>query len=461
VTKLLNLEARLHRSKALDAWAAMRPGFSERVESATALPAVQNMQVVTGVSSDAEAMKAIFAPLQSASGFPVTDKTAMLVATVFACLNKISGAITQLPIQHYRTDREGNRERVVDSPLWWLLNESPSPAWTAASWKEWIVQSIGLRGDQHTLILRGNNASGGAIRGFLPLHPLNSRARKLGDRLVYDVVHEDGSSKTYDQDDVLHFSGFGFDGLRSLSAIQTAARQAIGNSLAAADFMGRTVGEGAMPQIALQFPNKINPLQAQALRDSFVATYTGTGSRKLPLVLTEGGKAEKLGISPVDLQLLASRQFEKEDICQALGVPPIMIGDNSKTSSWGTGVEQITLGFVKFTIKPMLKRWQEEMNRKIFRNAGQFVEFDLEELLRGDSKTQADVFGSALGGPGSGDGYMTQNEIRKIKNLPPKPGGDELYKAQRGADPAAAPKKKTADPAPAEPTTEPDPAPAE
>ena len=234
---------------------------------------------------------------------------------------------------------------------------------------------------------------------------------------------------------MLHFTGFGFDGLRSLSAIQYAAKQAIGNSLAAAEYSGRTIGEGAMPQIALTFPEKMNPEQAKQLRDSFVATYTGVGARKLPLVLTQGGDVKELSISPVDLQLIESRRYEKEDICQALGVPPIIIGDNDKTSSWGTGIEQITLGFVKFKIKPMVVRWQEELNRKLFRNAGQFVEFELDGLLAGDSKAQSEFFKTALGGPGSGDGYMTVNEVRRIKNLPRIDGGDDLFKAQRGTTP--------------------------
>ena len=132
------------------------------------------------------------------------------------------------------------------------------------------------------------------------------------------------------------------------------------------------------------------------------------------------------------MKRIEARRFEREDICQALGVPPIIIGDSDKASSWGTGIEQITLGFVKFTVKPMLKRWQEELNRKLFRNAGQFIEFELDALLTGDSKAQNEAFKTALGGPGSGDAYMTVNEVRRIKNLPWVEGGDELFKAQRG-----------------------------
>lgn len=403
-------------------WAKSRPGALERM-------GINNLTVI---SSNLDGMEALFQPINSPSGFVVNDKTAMQVSTVYACLSKLAGAILQLPIEQYRMEPDGQRKQTPRNCLWWLLNESPSDAWTSASWKEYIIKCVALRGDQFTEIVRSKAAlTYGYVVRFNIHHPDYVIPRRLKGRLVYDVQDlETSQVYTVDQDDMLHFTGFGFDGLRSLSMVQYAARNAIGNSLASADYSGRSIGEGAMPQIALSYPNKMNPEQSKNLRDSFVATYgSGTGARKLPLVLAEGGTVHELSISPVDMQLLESRRFEREDICQALGVPPVLIGDNDKTSSWGTGIEQITLGFVKYTVKPHLCRWEEEINRKIFRNAGPFVEFDLDALLRGDSKAQAEAFRAALGGPGTGDGFQTVNEIRRIKNLPPVEGGDALFKA--------------------------------
>lgn len=433
MSQLIDLTAGPHRdSRILSDWVKSRPGAAERA-------GLNNLIVV---SSNLDGMRELFQPITSPSGFAVNDRTAMQVSTVYACLTKIAGAVIQLPLNKYRfaqIDGEEAREQLARDSLWWLVNESPSPAWTAASWKEWIVRCVALRGDQHTEILRSRKASNyGDVIGFRIHHPDYVVTRRVGDRLAYDVQDiNTWEAYTVDQDDMLHFSGFGFDGLRSISMIQHAARSGIGNALAAADYTGRSIGEGAMPQIALSYPNKMGKDQQALLRESFVATYgSGSGARKLPLVLTEGGAVKELSISPVDMQLLESRRFEREDICQALGVPPVLIGDNDKTSSWGTGIEQITLGFVKYTVKPHLARWEEELNRKIFRNAGPFLEFDLDELLRGDSQAQAEAFKSALGGPGSGDGYMTVNEVRRIKNLKPLPDPDfdKPFKAQRATD---------------------------
>jgi HK97 family phage portal protein len=449
MTQTLQLDTGAHQSRVLMAWLAGQPGALQRAgvqPLAANKPAINNL---IATSSDNDAMRALFAPLPASSGFAVTDYTSMLVSTIFACLSKISGAMTQLPVHQYRLGVEGDRERMAKTPLWWLLNESPDARWTAASWREWIVRCVHLRGDQHTLIIRRTGAAaGGEVIGLRPLHPDNVRVRSEGGRNIYDVFDpETERTMGVDQDDMLHFTGFGFDGKRSLSVVQHAARNSIGNALAASDFTGRQLGEGAMPKIALTYPNKLNPDQADLLRKSFVAAYSGPGSQKLPLIMTEGGKAEQLTWSAVDLELLASRRFEREDMCQACGVPPVLIGENEKTSSWGTGVEQITLGFVKFTVSPHLVRWSQELNRKLFRRAGMFVEFDLDALLRGDSKAQGEAFRAALGGPGTGDGWMSVNEVRRLKNLSPLPGedNDKPFRAQRAQPAAPAP----ADPMPA------------
>lgn len=442
-----DLEARKHKSRVLTSWLRTDPN-GEKHRS------LQNAGTV--VSSNASGMADIFQWVPPASGFAVTDSTAMQVSTVYACLTKLGGSISQLPAEQYRLLPDGTREQAARSRLWWLLNESPNNLWTSASWKEWIVRCVALRGDQFTEIVRSKAASSyGEIIEFKVHHPelVLPRYVQAPDgslMVVYDVQDiYTFKMRTVDSADMLHFTGFGFNGLRSLSIIQYAARNSISNSLASGDYVGRSIGEGAMPQIALKYPKTMTKEQRQALRDSFVETYgSGTGARKLPLVLSEGADVSELSMTPVDMELMASRQYDREDICHAFGVPPVLIGDNSKTSSWGTGIEQITLGFVKFTIKPHLRRWSEELNRKLFRNAGPFVEFDLTELLRGDSKSLSEWYRSALGGPGSGDGWMTVNQVRKSQNMAPAPESDKLFKATdvaaKAHDDANAAKKKTA-----------------
>lgn len=380
--------------------------------------------------SDIASMADIFNLSVSPSGKAVTDQTAMQVTTVYACITKIAGAVTQLPINIYRHKGPDGDELIGRNSLWWLLNESPHGDWTAASWKEWAVLCVALRGDSFTLIERDTRiTSGGAVLRLKPLNPDDVRVyRDSNSRIAYAVMDRGtGQIRAVAPDDMIHITGYGFDGLRSYSVIQHAAKVSVGNALASNDFAGRTFQDGAMPQIALKFPKQMNIAQADLIRSSFAATYGGTAGRKFPLVLSEGAEAQELSMSPEDAQMLESRQFEMHQICHAFGVPPILIGDSDKVSSWGTGIEQISIGFVRYTIKPMLKRWEEELNRKLYRQAPNFLRFELTELLRGDAKSQSDYYRAALGGPGSGDAWMTVNEVRATQNLPPIPGGNEIY----------------------------------
>lgn len=370
-------------------------------------------------------------------GPAVTDTTAFQVGVVFACLSKLGGAVSQLPLHEYAA-RGDDRQRVTPpSPLWWLLNESPEAAWTASAWKQWIVRCVKLRGDQHTQILRGGRTGADAV-GFKVHHPDHVQARRVGGRLRYDCFDPDtGRIYGVDQDDMLHFTGFGFDGTKSMSAIRWAARNAIAGELAAQRFMVKQVSEGAVPRIALKMPRAMDATQEESLRQTFRRIY-GQDGNTLPLVLANGAEAQVLSISPVDLELLAARKMDKQTICEVMGVPPIIIGDSEKTSSWGSGIEQVLLGWLKFDLQPMLAGWEEELNRKLYRRAGRFLEFSLAALIRGDSKAQAEAFRAALGGPGTGDGWMKVNEVRKLLNLPPdaSPEADTLYRAQRDSTPA-------------------------
>lgn len=389
-----------------------------------------------GSLTAAEAMRiGLFGSGGGSFGPAVTDSSALQVGAVYACLAKLGGAVSQLPLHEYRA--RPDREMVTPaSPLWWLLNEAPEPSWTASAWKQWIVRCVKLRGDQHTEILR----RGADVVGLRVHHPDAVVPKRVNGRLQYACRHPD-TQEIYgvDQDDMLHFTGFGFDGVCSMSAIKWAARNAIASELGAARYIGKTITEGGMPRVALEYPANLAPGTAADLRESFAAIYGQGEGGRLPLVLANGGKAHELSISPVDMELLASRRLDKQTICEVMGVPPIIIGDSEKSSSWGTGVEQILLAWVKFDLAPMLSGWEEELNRKLFRRAGRFVEFNLGALLRGDSKAQADSFRAALGGPGTGDGWMSVNEVRRLLNLPKLDGTDydQPFRAQRGTGPAA------------------------
>lgn len=397
-------------------------------------PAIRNDND-TWTNVDSGQLLKLIAYDPTASGVTVTPQLAMRVSAVYACVRILGGAIASLPFHLYEAKGDGVRERLPKSDLWYYLNEQPSTHWTAAAMWEFVVGSILLYGDGFVWIRRRFTGSN-AIAELVPINPAS-----------VSVVHDDKVGRMYTfanggtiasayAADMLHFPGLGFDGSRSLSVIQWAGRNAIGSAFQTDQFAGRFFANGATPPVVIRAPGKMQQEQIDKLRALWSEKVGGSANAHLPLILTEGLEAKELKVSAVDAQMLETRQFNVEDICRAFGVPPFMVGAQEKTTSWGSGVEAMSIGFVRYTLQPHLRRIEQELNRKLFLRAPRFVEASVEGLLRGDAKARSDFYRQAIGGS-QGPGWMTANEIRSIENLPPIEGGDERFTPNAAAEPAA------------------------
>lgn len=411
------------------AWNGVASFFTggEAAADSTAL-AVRNVVIP---SSDPRVIELLGMP-QAAAGVPVTEYSAMQVSAVYACCALIGGAIASLPLKAYSKTKSGREE--IDSPLSYLLNVEPSPQWTAAAMWEFVSKSMKLRGDGFVEILRKRN---GAVYGFLPRHPDRVQVWESLGRLRYGITPDEGAPYVLDQDDMLHFPNYGFGGRCGISVIQTAAYQATGIAIAADQFSGAFFGNGGMPSFVFEVEGKMTEEQKEAMKTSFAQKVAGTKNAFKPFVTTQGVKLREISVNPEDSQLMEARKFQVVDIARAFGVPAHMIGETEKTSSWGSGIENMGRGFVRYTLQPDINRIEQELNRKLFGNKPQYIEANLDGLMRGDSKAESDYLRQAIGGS-QGKGWMTINEARRLKNLPPIDGGDVLYDPSKGGESASA-----------------------
>lgn len=385
----------------------------------------------------------------AAGGTTISAASAMRVAAVAACVQKIAGTISTLRLDVLRIDGD-NESKMPRDDIWYKLNEQPSSQFTATSHWEGVVACQLLRGDGYSWIRRSMN---GTIREILPLPWGGVSPMRMpgGDVRYYLNLPEINITTWVDPSEILHFPGFGFDGLKSMSVIQHHARNAISNALSMDAYSGKFFEGGAHPSIILSSDKTMSPEQVTALQRAFVNKYAGVANaHALPLVLTEGLKANEISINAVDAQLLEARKYQVSDIARAFGVPPHMIGETTGSSAVGAGYEQQARDFVMHTLRLHLKRLEQELNRKLYpRDTGRFVRFDLGDLIEGDSKAQAEYNRAALGGPGTGPGWKTIDEVRKEKGLPAL-GGDaaKVYDPRSIAlTPAAQPKPESTPPA--------------
>lgn len=420
------------------------------VDRAVSVANSYNFDLQDVPSSDAVRMGEIFGAVPTASGAVVNEATAMRVSAVYAGVRLLSGAVATTPCSFYRRTTTG-RANANDHDYWWLFNEEPCARFSAATFWEFVMTQSLLRGDGIAYLVRQSTFSP-RVKDVIPVPRGQVDIIRTGSRLRYRIQDqlEDGTWGSFvaDQDDVLHFSGFGFNGVHGMSVIQWGARQSIGIAIKADEHAGSSFASGASVQYAVKMPagKTMTPKQQDDFRAAWVAKYgSGVGVSKVPLILTEGLDVSELSMTSVDAQLLESRQFQVIDIARAFGLPPHMIAETSASTSWGSGIEQMSMGFIKWALRPHLQRWQQEMNRKLFGRNTFFIEFNVDGHLEGDSKAQAEYFARALGGPGA-QGWMTQNEVRRLKNLPPIAGGDKLFDPSTAGKAAKTPPSDGTDP---------------
>lgn len=444
MTNHFNLTAKTHQSAKLGTWLASREGGAARAGVMPMIQAFGENSSTNNLTVD-QLASALGAASTTASGVSVDEATAMKVTTVYGCVSLIAGTISTLPLPIY--ERVGDTRQRVDHDYWWMLNEQANTDITTCTAFEFLVMSRLLYGDGFAQLLRASPNSNRFI-GWKPLHPNRVHPfRSTDGRLLYRITPEFGQAQyVVEPSDMLHVPSLGFNGLRSPSPITYNAREAVGTALAAEEFTSRFFSQGATFDIALKTAGKLNPEQAEALRTSYLARNGGNRNNRIPLVLAGGLEVEKLSITPADAALLPSRMFTVEELCRVFGVPPFMVGHTDKVSSWGTGVEQMGIGFVKYTLRRHLTPIEQEINRKLWPSrARYFVEYNTSALERGDYKTRMEGYRIGMGRAGE-RGWLAPNEIRKFENMAPVDGGDELSTGKK--DGAALPTDTATDPTP-------------
>lgn len=352
------------------------------------------------------------------AGEVVTDGTALSLSAVWACVNLLAGTIASLPLMVYRTDAHGKRTVARDHRLYRVLHDSPNYDQTAVDFWEFVSASIELWGNAYARVER----SVGQVSGLHPIAPnLVSVGRRANGTIEYRWT-EDGKSYIETDATMLHIRGFGGNPLGGMSTLYF-GRNTFGLARAIDRSTGGIFKNGVRPSGVLTFDKWLSPEQRELAEKKLTEKFVGAMNSGKPLILEGGTKWEQLTINPEDAQMLESRGFSVEEICRFFGVPPFMVGHTAKSTSWGTGLEQQTLGFQKFTLRRRLKRIEQALEKQLLkpedRTSGISIEFNIEGLLRGDSAGRARFYQQM-----TSIGAMTINEVRALENMPPVEGGD-------------------------------------
>jgi HK97 family phage portal protein len=354
------------------------------------------------------------------SGERVTVDTALQLDTVWACARIIASTIATLPVMLYERQRSGLPQVAIDHPLYRVIHDRPNLDMTAVEFWTAVIACKLLWGNGYAAITKRSDGS------VIALDPMRT------DRVTVDLQRDgsrtytyvfNGVTTVYQEEDVLHLKGFSLDGQTGMSTI-AAGRHSLGTAIGAERVAGSIFKHGMRPSGYFKIPQFLSA-ENRAKARAYIEKFTGSeNTGKVPMV--EGGwEFVPTTIPPNDAQFLETRGFNVETICRWFGVPPSLVGHTEKTTSWGTGLEQINLGFLTYTLRAHLKEIEQALSVKCLAPGDRdrfYPEFNVEGLLRADSAGRAAYYHSMVT-----DGLMTPNEVRKLENLPPLPGGDQLF----------------------------------
>ena len=350
------------------------------------------------------------------SGKAVNERSAMQTTAVYACVRILAEAVASLPLHVYQYNAEGGKERMADHPLYYLLHDEPNPEMTSFVFRETMMAHLLLWGNAYAQVIRDGR---GRVLALYPLLPSKMEvSRAPGGELVYTYRRDFSETRannesrmiTLRHDEVLHIPGLGFDGLIGYSPIAM-AKNAIGMALATEEYGAAFFANGAHPGGVLEHPGVIK--DPQRVKESWNATYQGSGNAQRVAVLEEGMKFSAIGIPPEQAQFLQTRKFQLTEIARIFRVPPHMIGELERASF--SNIEQQSLEFVKYTLDPWVVRWEQSLQQSLIlpgEKPGLFVRFNLSGLLRGDYQSRMTGYATARQ-----NGWMSANDIRELEDM--------------------------------------------
>lgn len=360
-----------------------------------------------GTLRDPSWWKTVFTGSSSYAGETVTQDSALRQAVVWACVQAISQDVASLPIKIYSKVSELERDPVDDHPVARIFHTAPNPEMSPFTFKETMTMHTLLYGNAFAEIER--NQQGQPIAMWILL-PENMTVSVSGGEVFY--TYQMGSGQvTLPSENVFHVKGMGHDGILGYSPINY-ARQIIGDMQAMQKSGGSFFANSSRPSGILSHPAKLSEDASKRLRKSWDGLYASSGNSGRTAILEEGLKFQTMSIPHSESQWLEARQFAVIDICRMYRVPPHIVQDLSNATY--SNIESQQIQYLSQTLMPWLRRWEQEINRKLMTvdDRSVYAEFLAEEALRGNTVDRYSAYRTARE-----SGWLSINEIRKRENL--------------------------------------------
>jgi len=358
---------------------------------------------------------------QAASGVSVTRKTVLGLSAVWRAVNFIADSVATSPIHVYRRLGAGGKERAVDHPAYQQLRHRPHPDLSAFVFKRTMMLHALIEGGAFAYIDRRRPLQ------MTILDPIDTFPAREDGRLIYVTKWTQPDGRKLQRkmwaENVLHIRGMAWDGLTAYRLLDV-LRDAFGLPLAAQRYGGRFFANDARPGCVIEVPYRFqNQAEVDAFRARWRDIHEGVDNVSRPAILENGGKVTLLGGNNEQAQFLQTRQFEVRQLAAVFGLPPHMLGDDTRTS-YGS-LEQENKSVLRDCINPWLVQWEAELREKLLaerekESDSHTISFERKAFDAIDRTAQSGWYQMALQ-----NRVMTPNEVREIEGMNPTSWGDE------------------------------------
>ena len=336
----------------------------------------------------------------------VTPYTVWGLSAVQRAVSIISSTIASLPMRSYEKDETGERVQ-VESEF-----DDPYPGldgMTRYAWVETILLHLLLW--RRAFLWHEARADGFDI-AYRPIVPDTFEVKKENGVKRFKYT-ENGETKEVGTEQITHIPGPSLDGIDGHPLLY-AARYIFSGGLSGDRSAATTLARG-IRLAGLLTPGEgedIDPSEGEEILKQLRSKVLGEENAGDIAFVNRRLKLDPWTPNNVEMQWHEARQDFLGEVGRLFGIPPHLLGDTEKQTSWGTGVAEQNLGFARYTLMGWTSRIEQVLSLRL--PEGRFVEFDYKGLLQGTPAEEIKLLIDQVSA-----GILTTDEARKVMNLPP------------------------------------------